>query len=165
MKICPNMGNITPMDMELVTKKIATVFDVSSIVIKSRSSYFDKETIQNELTEVTQLISEHVTVRMISQSLFAWETRKKAWDVQLLLHEETLELQIILNTRMETKEKFQKCKKICKLLSEFSSIRLAAEVYYRALIVSGEEERKQAIRSWKGFDKELVALSHKQETA
>lgn len=165
MKICPNMGNITPLDMELVKKKIATVYDISSIVIKSRSPYFDEETVRNELTEVMQLISEQATVRMISQSLFEWETRKRAWDVQLLLDEDILELQIIHNAGMEIKEKFQKCKKICMLLSEYPSIRLAAEVYYRALIVSSEEERKQAIRSWKSFDKELVALSYKHETA
>ena len=168
MKIRPNMENVTPLDMKLIKNKMAAIYDVSFISIESRSPYLDREMVQSELLEImelikkhvcvrTALIKKHVCVRTASQSLLSPSMRE--WDVQLLLDENTLNLQILPNEKAGMKEKIRKCKQICTLLSECPSIRLAAEVHYHAMIVASEEERKQGIRLWKNFDKELKSLS------
>lgn len=163
MKIRPNMGNITSLDMKLIKSKMAAIYDVSFISITSRNPYLDGEMVWSELMEIMELIKKCVSVRANSQSLLSPGTG--AWDVQLLLDENTLNLQILFNEKMGMKEKVCKCKQICTFLSECSSIRLAAEVYYRAMIVANEEERKQGIRLWKSFDKELKTLSTVEKTA
>lgn len=157
MKIRPNMENVTPLDMKLIKNKMAAIYDVSFISIESRSPYLDREMVQSELLEIMELIKKHVCVRTASQSLLSPSVRE--WDVQLLLDENTLNLQILPNEKAGMKEKIRKCKQICTLLSECPSIRLAAEVHYHAMIVASEEERKQGIRLWKNFDKELKSLS------
>lgn len=157
MKIRPNMENVTPLDMKLIKNKMAAIYDVSFISIESRSPYLDREMVQSELLEIMELIKKHVCVRTASQSLLSPSMRE--WDVQLLLDENTLNLQILPNEKAGMKEKIRKCKQICTLLSECPSIRLAAEVHYHAMIVASEEERKQGIRLWKNFDKELKSLS------
>jgi len=157
MKIRPNMENVTPLDMKLIKNKMAAIYDVSFISIESRSPYLDREMVQSELLEIMELIKKHVCVRTASQSLLSPSMRE--WDVQLLLDENTLNLQILPNEKAGMKEKIRKCKQICTILSECSSIRLAAEVHYHAMIVASEEERKQGIRLWKNFDKELKSLS------
>ena len=157
MKIRPNMENVTPLDMKLINNKMAAIYDVSFISIESRSPYLDREMVQSELLEIMELIKKHVCVRTASQSLLSPSMRE--WDVQLLLDENTLNLQILPNEKAGMKEKIRKCKQICTLLSECPSIRLAAEVHYHAMIVASEEERKQGIRLWKNFDKELKSLS------
>lgn len=161
MKIRPNMGNVTPLDMKLIKNKMAAIYDVSFISIEGRNPYLDREMVQSELLEIMELIKQHVCVRTASQSLLSPSMRE--WDVQLLLDESTLNLQILPNEKAGMKEKIHKCKQICTLLSECPSIRLAAEVHYRAMIVASEEERKQGIRLWKNFDKELKSLSIVEE--
>lgn len=157
------MGNITSLDMLLIKKKMAAICDVSFISIAGRSPYLDREMVRSELLEIMEMIKQYVSVRTNSQSLLSPGTG--VWDVQLLLDESTLNLQILFNEKMGMKEKICKCKQICIFLSECPSIRLAAEVYYRAMIVASEEERKQGIRLWKSFDKELKTLSTVEKIA
>lgn len=99
MKIRPNMENVTPLDMKLIKNKMAAIYDVSFISIESRSPYLDREMVQSELLEIMELIKKHVCVRTASQSLLSPSMRE--WDVQLLLDENTLNLQILPNEKRE----------------------------------------------------------------
>lgn len=143
MRVSPNLSRITPVDLEIIKKKLAyATYDVLQIEIKpARNHSFHKRTVRKE-KEVTPTVD------------------TSDWDIKLLLGRSN-KLQIVFNEKDGLMVRIPKYIQICDFLANHPSFRLEAEVCYRVLLASAsdKEEMKQNTKLWKKFERKLEELS------
>ena len=162
MRVSPNLSRITPVDLEIIKKKLAyATYDVLQIEIKpARNHSFHKRTVRKEMLELIEVIENQSVVQTKNPKEVTPTVDTSDWDIKLLLGRSN-KLQIVLNEKDGLMVRIPKYIEICDFLANHPSFRLEAEVCYRVLLASAsdKEEMKQNTKLWKKFERKLEELS------